>query len=149
LQYLVYIHFIISVADVDFITTSAVLTFNASTPLQCDQVIIINDGILENNETFIVQLESSDDAVNVSLNSRSAPVTIIDDDCEFGLFNMSAVWVYLRLYFPSTVINVGLQDTEHSINEQSGVVTVCALLDGETERDLQVILSTQSNTAVG
>ena len=147
MQYLVYIHFVTSVADVDFITTSAVLTFNASTSLQCDQVIIINDGILENNETFFVQLESSDDAVNVSLNS--APVAIIDDDGEFGLFNMSADWVCLRLYFASTVINVGLQDTQHTINEQSGVVTVCAVLDGETERDLQVTLSTQSNTAVG
>jgi len=83
LQYLVCIHFIASVADVDFITTSAVLTFNASTPLQCDQVIIINDSILENNETFFVQLESTDDVVNVSLNS--APVTIIDDDCEFWI----------------------------------------------------------------
>ena len=83
MQYLVYIHFVISVADVDFITTSAVLTFNASTSLQCDQVIIINDGILENNETFFVQLESSDDVVTVSLNS--APVTIIDDDCEFWI----------------------------------------------------------------
>jgi len=62
---------------------------------------------------------------------------------------MSADWVCLRLYFASAVINVGLQDTEHSINEQSGVVTVCAVLDGETERDLQVTLSTQSNTAVG
>jgi len=147
LQYLICIHFITSVADVDFITTSAVLTFNASTPLQCDQVIIVNDGILENNETFFVQLKSTDDVVNVSLNS--APVTIIDDDCEFGLFNMCADWVCLRLCFPSTVINVGLQDTEHSINEQSGIVTVCAVLDGETERDLQVTLSTQSNTAVG
>ena len=83
MQYLVYIHFVTFVADVDFITTSAVLTFNASTPLQCDQVIIINDGILENNETFFVQLESTDDVVTVSLNS--APVTIIDDDCEFWI----------------------------------------------------------------
>jgi len=47
------------------------------------------------------------------------------------------------------VINVGLQDTEYSISEHSGVVTVCAVLDGEIERDLQVTLSTQSNTAVG
>ena len=83
MQYLVYIHFVTSVADVDFITTSAVLTFNASTPLQCDQVIIINDSILENNETFFVELESTDDVVNVLLNS--APVTIIDDDCEFWI----------------------------------------------------------------
>jgi len=99
LQYLVYIHFVTSVADVDFITTSAVLTFNASTPLQCDQVIIINDSILENNETFFVQLESTDDAVTVNVSLNSAPVTIIDDDCEFGLFNMGADWVCLRPSF--------------------------------------------------
>ena len=54
-----------------------------------------------------------------------------------------------KALFPFTVINVGLQDTEHSISEQSGIVTVCAVLDGETERDLQVTLSTESNTAVG
>ena len=83
MQYLVCIHFVTSAADVDFITTSAVLTFNASTPLQCDQVIIINDSILENNETFFVELESTDDVVDVLLNS--APVTIIDDDCEFWI----------------------------------------------------------------
>ena len=131
----------------DFITTSAVLTFNASTSLQCDQVIIINDSILENNETFFVQLESSDDVVTVSLNS--APVTIIDDDCEFWIIQYECwLGVFKALFLP-TVINVGLQDTEHTINEQSGVLTVCAVLDGETERDLQVTLSTQSNTAVG
>ena len=131
----------------DFITTSAVLTFNASTSLQCDQVIIIDDGILENNETFFVQLESSDDVVTVSLNS--APVTIIDDDCEFWIIQYECwLGVFKALFLP-TVINVGLQDTEHTINEQSGVLTVCAVLDGETERDLQVTLSTQSNTAVG
>ena len=83
MQYLVYIHFVTFVADVDFITTSAVLTFNASTLLQCDQVIIIDDGILENNETFFVQLESTDDVVNALLNP--APVTIIDDDCEIWI----------------------------------------------------------------
>ena len=72
-----------SVAGMDFIDISAVLTFNASTPLQCSQVIITNDEIVENNETFFVQLESSDDAVNISISS--ATVTIADEDCEYWI----------------------------------------------------------------
>ena len=64
----------------DFIDTSAVLTFNGSTPLQCSQVDITNDVIVENNETFFVQLGSTGDLVNISLDS--ATVTITDDDCE-------------------------------------------------------------------
>ena len=65
----------------DFINTSVVLTFIASTLLQCSLVVITNDDIVENNETFFVQLGSSDDAVNISVSS--ATVTITDDDCEY------------------------------------------------------------------
>ena len=65
----------------DFIDTSAVLTFNGSTPLQCSPVVITNDEIVENNETFFIQLGSLDDAINISVSS--ATVTITDDDCEY------------------------------------------------------------------
>ena len=67
----------------DFIGTPAVLTFNGSTPLQCSQVVITNDEIVENIETFFVQLGSSDDAINISVSS--ATVTITDDDCEYWI----------------------------------------------------------------
>ena len=67
----------------DFIDTSAVLTFNESTPLQCSQVDITNDEIVENDETFFVQLGSSDDAINIFVSS--ATVTITDDDCEYWI----------------------------------------------------------------
>ena len=46
-------------------------------------------------------------------------------------------------------ITVQLQETQYSISEQDGAVMVCAVLNGETERILQVTLSTQSSTAVG
>ena len=63
--------------------TSAVLTFNGRTPLQCSQVDITNDEIVENDETFFVQLGSSDDAINIFVSS--ATVTITDDDCEYWI----------------------------------------------------------------
>ena len=77
---LICMHVDISAAGIDFIGTPAVLTFNGSTPLQCSQVDITNDEIVENNETFFVQLGSTGDLVNISLDS--ATVTITDDDCE-------------------------------------------------------------------
>ena len=83
-EYFLYAFFLnSSVADMDFIGTPAVLTFNGSTPLQCSQVDITNDEIVENNETFFVQLGSSDDAINISVSS--ATVTITDDDCEYWI----------------------------------------------------------------
>ena len=69
-------------ANTDFSITSAVLTFNASTSLRCEQVTITDDTILENSEIFFMQLESTDPAVEITLGS--APVTIFDDDCEYG-----------------------------------------------------------------
>jgi len=70
-------------ANMDFSTTSAVLTFNASTSLRCEQVTITDDTILENSEMFFIQLESTDPAVNITLGS--APVTILDNDSEYEI----------------------------------------------------------------
>ena len=69
----------------DFMTTSGVLTFNTSTPIQCGQVTIINDTILENDETFFVLLESTEAVVIIG--SSLGNVTILDDDRECGKSN--------------------------------------------------------------
>ena len=74
--------------------TSAVLTFNGSTPLQCSQVDITNDEIVENNETFFIQLGSTGDPVNISLDS--ATVAITDDDCEYWIV-LTLKMIYLAI----------------------------------------------------
>ena len=58
-------------------------------------------------------------------------------------------WVMLNILFLSTVVTVRLENTSYSTGEEFGTVTVCAVLEGSTERDLQVTLSTLSNTAAG
>ena len=55
----------------------------------------------------------------------------------------------LNNLFLSAVVTVRLENTSYSTSEEFGTVTVCAVLEGSTERDLQVILSTLSNTATG
>ena len=108
---------------------------------------ITNDEIVENDETFFVQLGSSDDAINISVSS--ATVTITDDDCEYCHQDVTAACVMLNVLFLSTVVTVRLENTSYSTSEEFGTVTVCAVLEGSTERNLQVTLSTMSNTASG
>ena len=62
---------------------------------------------------------------------------------------VAAAWVMRNVLFLSTVVTVRLENTSYSTSEEFGTVTVCAVLEGLTERDLQVILSTLSNTATG
>ena len=62
---------------------------------------------------------------------------------------IAAAWVRLNLLFLSAVVTVRLENTSYSTSEEFGTVTVCAVLEGSTERHLQVTLSTMSNTAAG
>ena len=69
-----------------------------------------------------------------------------------GLFchqGVAAAWVMLNIIFLSTVVTVRLENTSYRTSEEFGTITLCAVLEGSTERDLQVTLSTLSNTAAG
>ena len=100
-QYFMFMDVDTSAAGMDFNTTSAVLIFNASISHQCESVTILNDTILENNETFFVQLETIDPAVNISLGS--VPVTILDDDCECEKY----VIMYCLLFYNLSILCSG------------------------------------------
>ena len=69
-----------------------------------------------------------------------------------GMFchqDVAPAWVMLNILFLSTVVTVRLENTSYSTSEEFGTVTVCAVLEGSTEQDLQVTLFTLSNTAAG
>ena len=66
-----------------------------------------------------------------------------------GLFchqDVVAAWVMRNVLFLSTVVTVRLENTSYSTSEEFGTVTVCVVLEGSTERDLEATLSTLSNT---
>ena len=57
------------------------LTFLPPSTEQCATIQSSPDTLLENNETFTVQLSTLDQ--DIILGISSAPVTIVDDDSEF------------------------------------------------------------------
>ena len=60
--------------------TPADLTFLPGTTLQCANISISDDAVLENDELFSVQLTSTDPAVILSPSASSATITIGNDD---------------------------------------------------------------------
>jgi len=73
------------------------LTFGPTVLQQNVTVRLTDDPLYEGREDFSLMLTTSDSGVFPS--PSQANITIIDNDCEFGLFNMSADWVRLSLSF--------------------------------------------------
>ena len=63
----------------DFSPSTIALTFQPGETIQCGSVIIVNDSILENQETFFVVLNTTDPDVIITT-PDSANVTIQNDD---------------------------------------------------------------------
>ena len=72
-----------SPAVVDYEAVTTTLTFNDSTPTQVVTIPILDDQIVENNESFGVTLTTFDTAVTLSLQTTS--VTIRDNDGKLQL----------------------------------------------------------------
>ena len=83
-------HFLIHAATVDYIVTSSDLAFNATTSSQTVTIPILEDDIVEDSETIIVTLTSTDSAAIV--NPQSASVTIEDND------GKKLTWYVLKTY---------------------------------------------------
>jgi len=137
------------------------LTFLPGTAERCANISISNDTILEDDELFSVQLDTTDQAVTLS--PSSADVTIGDDDGKSLSISLIANFLYcstyrgnpcpllvneLALLLPLGVV-VGLQETEYSEGEGNESLSVCVFLNGTAERDVVVTLSAISQTAQG
>ena len=61
------------------------ISFNSSIATQCQIIPVISDAILENNETFLINLNASD--TDVLLENNSATITVTNDDRKFLLVN--------------------------------------------------------------
>ena len=89
-------------------------------------ISILDDSIVEMNETFSVLLTTSDSAVEV--NPSLATVTIIDDD----------------------VVTIGWNSLSFEFDESGPFATVCAeIIEGEIARRVTVLYSTMDDTTQG
>ena len=73
-----FIHYIFQLTDTDFDSTTVELEFQPGSTTACVAIPISEDLRLENNEMFLVELNTTDQAV--VLNPRVALVSIIDND---------------------------------------------------------------------
>ena len=65
------------------------LTFLPGVNSSCTSITIANDDILENDETLLVQLTTTDEAI--ALNPSSATITIEDNDSKMNHSNVLIV----------------------------------------------------------
>ena len=63
------------------LTFSSGQSFN-SMPVQCTELIVLNDDILEDNETISVRLSSKSDQVIITPSREEAEVIIREDDTD-------------------------------------------------------------------
>ena len=102
------------------------LSFIGTNGVECLNITILDDVIVEMNETFSVFLNSSNDAVDIAQNS--ATVTIIDDD----------------------TVSIGWNSSSYVFEEDSHSASVCAIIiDGEIARAVTVLFKTVNDTARG
>ena len=128
------------------------LTFPASTTVLCVNISISGDLDLEDDEVFTVQLDSSDRAI--LFRPSSATVTITDDDskhhCAILLLAPSVFSHFTsHITIPFSDVAVGVQQVSYSVREADGLVRVCAILTGDTQREVLANLTTLSGSALG
>ncbi len=114
------------IAESDFVSlTSTTLTLTGTDGENCSTISILDDSMVERNETFSVQLSTSNTAVDITQNS--AMVTIVDDDA----------------------VTVGWSTLSYGVDENDALVTVCAeIIQGEIARPVIIFYSTMDGSAL-
>lgn len=154
MRHVQYIDDVISAAGTgDYASISQPLTFSPGSGFQqrCANITILDDNVVESVENFFVSLETSvSDADHVDFNvSDTAVVNITDDDSKCYL---SITWyILMSSYYLSLFVVVGIrfEQTTYFYLESAGLSMVCALLEGEADREIAVTFGLTSDVAQG
>ena len=65
--------------------------------------------------------------------------------CSSGSF----AYLYHNILYMSPVVAVQLKEMSYTVSEGNGTVTVCSVVSNVTEQDIQVVISTQPDSAEG
>ena len=102
------------------------LPLTATNPIQCSTVSILDDTMVEPDETFSALLGSSNEFVDIT--QASSTVTITDDD----------------------TVSIGWTSTLYTANEPDRAVSVCVeITGGVIARPITAFYSTMDGTALG
>ena len=140
----------------DYMGVTKDIVFGPNEPLleQCVEILLIEDEVVENSETFLVSLVSTDE--DVTLQNSMATVTIIDDDCKTYIkfyqdCFLTVSWLRPFFYqFNATAARVviGFNATSYEACESESV-QVCVELSGQIERSIMLSLQELNGEAIG
>ena len=72
----------------DYVEMMTSLIFVASSTRECSSIVVINDRLYENDETFYVRLFATDTRVQINPNKSQVTVQINDDDGRLVVLKM-------------------------------------------------------------
>ena len=125
------------------------LMFTPGVNISCTtEVLIINDDVLEDNQTFNVVLSTTDS--DILLDIASTTITIVDNDGKIhsSLPSLSVPFQVCVHCFISDV-TVGLQQSSYSVSEDDQDLMICVILSGQFEREVVVSICTEDGSALG
>ena len=117
-------------AGIDYIPPTSNIIFPPSSEvprIECVDVEIVDDAIVENVETFRVKISSLVPHVSIADGESESTVRVVDGDS----------------------VSVDLVRGEYEVEEEGAGVEVCVQLTGVIEREVEVELSTIADTAHG
>ena len=153
LQYFDYSHIV--TGPLDFIALPLTnVTFTPSNVSHTISVGIVDDGIFEGGELFVVQLHVINERVDI-LGPDNATVTIVDNDSEHSVFQLCFVRYIAGLQHTNTPLSsfaegtVSLSSASYSVVEGGEVDITIELARVPGLDEVTVQLSTSDGTATG
>lgn len=131
-------------APEDYIYTSAKLSLSSSIPQASVTVLVVEDDLLEINETFIaeISLAQIEDGDCVVLHPSTVEITILDNDSKFSFYSTMLHIIQLWLFW-ILVANIGFVGDNYFVIEASTFVNLTlALISGQLGREVIVMLNT-------
>ena len=121
-------------------------------PIQVVTILILDDLIVENNESFGVTVTTFD-----TLRSQTATVTIRDDDSKLhcsciciAIMLFETCFSYKILFIHFIGVTIGFNVTEYSVSEGAGSVSaIVYVLSGTLDRNVRVTVFTSTDSAGG
>lgn len=139
----------------------------AGSAMQCVDVTIINEDIVESNETFNVMLSSDDPGVEISGMLDQAVATITNDDRKLtftvpqsymanhavidykNVSDLHYVHNQYTIIDPATGLSVSWEQEEYMFSESSDPQMVCAVITaGSLEIGVSVAVEAENGTAL-
>ena len=142
------LYFIFITASSDYNAVEGnLLTFTPGVNVLCTtEIPIIDDNVLEDNQTFNVVLSTADS--DILLDPSSATITIVDNDgntCS-ALSTLSAPF---QVHSFISDVTVGLQQSSYTVSEGDQDLMICVILSGQFEREVGVSVGTEDGSALG